>query len=137
MTESQRRARTSHYYANVVFDDRAIGLVLQALRERGLMDNTWIVYTSDHGEMLGDHRLCQKSVFKGALNIPLIVRPPGGTEPWTARGLTDHLDISTTLLDVADATPLEANHGVSLLSKIEAGPDLTMRNRARTWFSAK
>ena len=39
----------------------AIGIVLRSLEEKGLMDNTWIVYTSDHGEMLGDHLLCQKS----------------------------------------------------------------------------
>ena len=61
--------------------------------------------------------------YEGTLNIPLIVRPPGGTELWTARGLTDHLDISTTLLDMADAARLETKHGVSLLPKIKAGPD--------------
>ena len=122
MTESQSRTMTSHYYAKVAFDDHAIGIVLRTLREMGLMDITWIVYTSDHGEMLGDHWLCQKSTFyEGALNVPSIVRPPGGTEPWIARGLTDHYDISTTLLDVADAPRLETDHGVSLLSKIEAG----------------
>ena len=80
MTESQGRTLTSHYYAKVAFDDDAIGTVLQSLEEKGLLDNTWIVYTSDHGEMLGDHRFCQKTLFyEGALNIPLIARPPGGT----------------------------------------------------------
>ncbi len=124
MTESQSRTMTSHYYAKVAFDDHAIGIVLRSLEEKGLMDNTWIVYTSDHGEMLGDHLLCQKSLFyEGALRIPLIVRPPGGTQPWTAHGLTDHHDISTTLLDAANAAPLETSHGVSLVPKIEAGAD--------------
>ena len=124
MTESWSRTLTSHYYAKVAFDDHAIGIVLQSLRERGLMDNTWIVYTSDHGEMLGDHRFCQKSVFyEGALNVPLIVRPPGGTGPWAAGGMTDHFDISATLLDVADAARLDVERGVSLLPKIEAGSD--------------
>ena len=122
MTESQSRTLTTHYYAKVAFGDYVIGIVLQALKEMGLMDSTWIVYTSDHGEMLGDHRFCQKSMFyEGALNIPLIVRPPGGTEPWIAGGLTDHYDISTTLLDVANAARLETDHGISLLPKIEAG----------------
>ena len=126
MTESQSRTLTSHYYAKVAFDDQAIGIVLRSLEEKGLMDNTWIVYTSDHGEMLGDHRFCQKSVFyEGALNIPLIVRPPGGTKPWTMRGLTDHFDISATLLDIADAARLEVDRGLSLLPKIQAGADST------------
>ena len=122
MTASQCRMMTSHYYAKVAFDDHAVGNVVQALREKELMDNTWIVYTSDHGEMLGDHRLCQKAVFyEAALNVPLIIRPPGGTEPWNAGGLTDHYDIANTLLDAADALPLETDHGVSLIPKIEAG----------------
>ena len=124
MTESQSRIMTSHYYAKVAFDDDAIGHVVQALTEKDLMDNTWIVYTSDHGEMLGDHRLCQKVVFyEGALNIPLIIRPPGGTERWVANGLTDHYDIVDTLLDAANGTPLEDDHGVSLIAKIDAGQD--------------
>ena len=124
MTESQSRTLTSHYYAKIAFDDDAIGVVLQALEEKGLMDNTWVVYTSDHGEMLGDHRFCQKSVFyEGALNVPLIVRPPIGSEPWTARGLTDHFDISATLLDVANARHPGADYGISLLSKVESGLD--------------
>ena len=125
MTESQCRIMTSHYYAKVAFDDDAIGRVVQALTVNGLMDNTWIVYTSDHGEMLGDHRLCQKVVFyEGALSIPLIIRPPGGTEPWVASGLTDHYDIVDTLLDAANGAPLETDHGSSLIPKIKAGQDV-------------
>ena len=124
LTEPQSQTFTSHYYAKVAFDDHAIGAVLRALRETGRMDDTWIVYTSDHGEMLGDHRFSQKSVFyEGALNIPLIVRPPCGTGPWTARDLTDHQDICSTLLDAAGADPLEVDHGISLRPKIEAGPN--------------
>ena len=122
MTESQSRTFTSHYYAKVAFDDHAIGVVIRALQERGLMDSTWIVYTSDHGEMLGDHLFSQKSVFyEGALKIPLIVRPPGGTQSWTAHGSTDHYDICSTLLDAAGADRSEFDRGHSLLPKIEAG----------------
>ena len=124
MTESQGQTLTSHYYAKVAFDDHAIGIVLQSLEEKGLLDNTWIVYTSDHGEMLGDHRFCQKSVFyEGALNVPLIVRPPGGTDSWTAHGLTDHYDVCSTLLDAAGADHLEVDRGLSLVPKIETGSD--------------
>ena len=132
MSESQSRTFTSHYYAKVAFDDYAIGTVLQALRETSLMDNTWIVYTSDHGEMLGDHLFAQKSVFyEGALNVPLIVRPPGGTEPWSVHGLTDHYDICSTLLEAASADQLEIDHGLSLLPKVNAGPDATDAQRGK------
>lgn len=124
MTESQDRVMRSYYYAKVSLLDHGIGLVMQALQKRGLMDNTWIIYTSDHGEMLGDHRLQQKAVFyEGALNVPLIVRPPGGTRRWKADGLTDHIDVSATLLEAAGAKPLEDSPGNSLVPKILAGPD--------------
>ncbi len=132
MTEFQSRTLTSHYYAKVAFDDDAVGIVLRSLEEKGLMDDTWIVYTSDHGEMLGDHRFCQKSVFyEGALNIPLIARPPGGTKPWAAHDLTDHHDVCSTLLDAAGADPLEVDHGLSLRPRIEAGPDANDAERGK------
>ena len=126
MTESQSRLMTSHYYAKISFDDDVIGRVIQSLTDQGLMDNTWIIYSSDHGEMLGDHRMVQKVVFyEGALNIPLIIRPPGGTAPWVANGLTDHFDIIDTLLDATGGAPLPNDHGVSLIPKIAAGKDAT------------
>ncbi len=124
MTESQNRVMRAYYYAKVSHVDHGIGVVLKTLEDKGLMDNTWIVYTSDHGEMLGDHRLSHKSVFyEGALNIPLIIRPPKGEKGWKTKGLTDHMDIVESLLDIADAAPMEAGHGASLIPKIKAGPD--------------
>ena len=90
------------------------------------MDNTWIIYTSDHGEMLGDHRLVQKVVFyEGSLNIPLIIRPPGGTSAWIGNGLTDHYDVVHTILSAANAATFEENHGSSLIPKIEAGESVS------------
>ena len=107
MTECQNRLMRTYYYAKVSHVDYAVGLVLRALEERELMDNTWIIYSSDHGELLGDHRINQKNVFyEGALNIPLIIRPPKGTQAWAADGLTDHFDICASLLDAAGARPL-------------------------------
>jgi len=124
MSESQSRLMKSHYYAKIAYDDEIIGQVIQSLIDQGLMDNTWIIYTSDHGEMLGDHRLVQKVVFyEGAQNIPIIIRPPGGTDPWVVNGLADHYDIVSTILDVANGAPLENDHGVSLAPKIQAGKD--------------
>lgn len=124
MSESQSRLMKSHYYAKIAYDDEIIGQVIQSLIDQGLMDNTWIIYTSDHGEMLGDHRLVQKVVFyEGAQNIPIIIRPPGGTDPWVVNGLADHYDIVSTILDVANAAPLENDHGVSLAPTIQAGKD--------------
>jgi len=124
MTESHNRVMRTYYYGKVTLIDEGIGLVLKALEERGLMDNTWILYTSDHGEMLGDHRLSGKMVFyESALNIPCLIRPPGGMKGWQSRALTDLIDIAVTLVDIAGARPLEGSDGRSLVPQVIAGPD--------------
>lgn len=65
------------YYGLVTFLDEQIGIVLQALREAGFAENTRIIYTSDHGEMLGEHGLWWKSVmYESSVAVPLIVAGP-------------------------------------------------------------
>jgi len=124
MSDAQNRVMKTYYYGKVTLIDDCIGRILNALEGKGRMGNTWIVFSSDHGEMLGDHGLIAKKVFyEGALNIPCIVRPPGGTEGWQSNGLTDHLDIGATLLDAAGAAPYEESDGQSLLPLAAAGPD--------------
>lgn len=121
MTEIHARMMVSHYYAKVTLIDHGVGLVLDALADKGILDNTWVIYTSDHGEMLGDHRLKQKKVFyEGAARIPLIVRPPGGASGWCSSRLADHLDICATLLDVAGAEPVVESGGRSIAPMVEA-----------------
>ena len=122
MTEIHARVMVSHYYAKVTLIDDGVGMVLDALTDKGILDDTWVIFTSDHGEMLGDHRLKQKKVFyEGAAHIPLIVRPPGGTPPVHANGLADHVDICATLLEVAGAQPIAGSFGRSFAATIEAG----------------
>jgi arylsulfatase len=124
MTREQKQVMRTHYYGKVTLIDDGIGLILKALEERGMLDNTWIIYTSDHGEMLGDHYMCHKIVFyEGALRVPLITRPPGGIEGWKSNALTDHLDVAASLLDIAGAETLEGSDGHSLAKKCEGGPD--------------
>ena len=122
MTESQNRVMKTYYYGKVSLIDDGIGLVLDALNDMGHMDNTWIVYSADHGEMLGDHGLIAKKVFyEGAVKVPCVVRPPGGTAGWVSRGLTDHLDIAATFLDAAGAETIDGSPGRSLVPVVEAG----------------
>ena len=125
MTKSQERLMRAYYYAKVTHIDKAIEMVLKALEEKGVMDNTWIIYSSDHGEMLGDHRCRHKSVFyEGALNIPLCIRPPGGTDGWQSRALTDQLDLVETMTEIAGAETLEGGeYRSSLVDKVLNGPN--------------
>jgi len=59
--------------------------------------------------------------YEGALHVPLIVVPPGGTVGWQARGLTDHLDVAATLLEAADAEGLPDSAGRSLIPAVMGG----------------
>ena len=124
MTESHNRVMRTYYYGKVTLIDTGIGLILKALEDRGLMDNTWIIYTSDHGEMLGDHRLSHKEVFyEGALKIPCIIRPPKGVKGWKSKALTDQIDVAATILDIAGAEPFKRSDGRSLVQNVRATPD--------------
>lgn len=82
------RQRIAYYYANLAQLDDCIGQVLRALRELGLEKDTILLYTADHGEMLGEHGLWQKFVFyEASVGVPLIFRVPGLT-PENARCAT-------------------------------------------------
>ena len=123
MTLSQHRKLRQIYFANQLMIDHAIGRILHALHECGIDHNTWILFCSDHGEMLGDHYLMYKIVFyESSTKVPLIIRPPSYGAGWISNALTDHLDLTTTLLDLAGLSPMSANHGTSLLPKVKAGP---------------
>jgi choline-sulfatase len=78
---AQARQRIAMYYANLAQMDDAMGKVLAALRELDLEKDTVVVYTSDHGEMLGDHGLWAKFEFyEPSCGVPLMVRAPGVTK---------------------------------------------------------
>ncbi|MDX2381872.1 MAG: sulfatase-like hydrolase/transferase [Acidimicrobiia bacterium] len=111
------------YYAAVTIIDQAIGRVVGALERTGRLDNTWVIYTSDHGEMLGDHQLLFKCVFYDAsVRVPLIVRPPSGTEGQTVDALVEHIDVAATIRDIAGAPAPPSSEARSFLGYF-AGDD--------------
>ncbi len=92
--------------------DDAVGRIVAALDARGFLDNTWIIYTSDHGEMGGNHGMMSKCVlYDPAVRVPLIVRPPGGCAPRVVDGLVEHLDVPATVRDIAAAPALPRARG--------------------------
>jgi arylsulfatase A-like enzyme len=90
------------YCAKTSLCDAAVGEVLRALGTRDRLDDTLVIYTSDHGEMLGAHNLIGKVVFfEQAIRLPMLVRPPGGSAPWATDAMVDTRDLVATLLDAA------------------------------------
>lgn len=116
------------YYACITHLDHQIGRLIQALAEDQLMDNTIILFTSDHGEELGDHHLFRKSrPYEGSCHIPLFISDPAGllSAPagQTCHSVVELRDIMPTLLDIAGASVPEEADGQSLLPLIRQPGD--------------
>jgi choline-sulfatase len=96
------------YYACLDYADHCVGMLLDGLSSRGLDDETLVVYTSDHGEMLGAHGLQGKfCMFDQSVKVPLIFRRPQHVPAGvTCDGLTQLLDLYPTLAELTDTLPL-------------------------------
>ena len=89
--------------------DDQVGKLLSILRKRGMLDNTLIVFTSDHGDMLGDHYLIQKGVpWRQAIMVPLAISLPGIAERGAIDALVELTDVTATILDYAGLDPVAA-----------------------------
>lgn len=118
LSDDYLRQATRAYYSMVSGIDEGIGKIVRRLEDRGQLDNTWIVYSADHGEMLGDHGLMAKGNFyRSSVQVPAIVRPPRPTAAAgsTYRGLCESTDLVATMLDAAGALPPPDARGLSLL----------------------
>ncbi len=101
--EHLRKAHKAGYHGNLGFADHCIGYMMDQLQKKGLLENTIVVYTSDHGEMDGEHGLFQKfCLFDPSVKVPLIVSFPG-TVPEGVRtdALTEYIGLYPTLCELA------------------------------------
>ncbi len=111
------------YYAMITQVDYSLGRLFGCLRENGLLRNTWVLFTSDHGEMLGDHHMAQKSLFfEGSAHVPLIIMPPAGRGLPVGKRvdtLAEMADLYPTILEIAGVRPPRQTSGRSLLGPLE------------------
>jgi choline-sulfatase len=104
-TEADVTIARRQYCAKIELIDQQIGLILSALEEQGLADNTIVVFSSDHGEQAGDHGLYQKHVaYESSLRVPLIVAGPG-IKPGSSDALVELSDLNPTMVELAGLEP--------------------------------
>ncbi|MDE0822007.1 MAG: sulfatase-like hydrolase/transferase, partial [Opitutales bacterium] len=121
LTEKERRDQRIHYLANVTMIDDKVGEIMDALEHKGKLDNTVIIFTSDHGDCLTDHGHSQKwTMYDQVTRVPMIARCPGR---FPAGGRTDALvqlmDVGPAILELAGAKSPDNLEAESLLPALE------------------
>ena len=100
-TEDNKKKIRAHYAGLVKQIDYEVGEIISTLREKKLLDNTIIVFATDHGDYLGDHNLIGKaSFYESAWHIPLLVRLPGKDGGISCNELVEVKDITATLISL-------------------------------------
>jgi arylsulfatase A-like enzyme len=100
-SEADWRRMVAHYWGLCSLVDTHVGAILDTLEDCALQDHTIVVFTSDHGDMMGSHRLIAKCVqFEEAVRVPFLLRLPGQTRGMHVKNPTSQIDIVPTLLDL-------------------------------------
>ncbi|MEM9230569.1 MAG: sulfatase-like hydrolase/transferase [Pseudomonadota bacterium] len=121
-TDNQLREIIANTYGQIAFIDAQVGRILDTLQNHGLLENTIIVYTSDHGDWLGDHGLILKGPmpYEGLLRVPFLMSGPGVPEEQVSNEPISTLDLAATFCDYAGVEPGLSQHGQSLRPVIES-----------------
>jgi arylsulfatase A-like enzyme len=101
MSETTLRLAIAHTYGSVAMIDDCISRVLRTLEDQRLTDDTFVIFTSDHGEFLGDHGLLRKGPppYRQLLHVPLLFAGPG-IDAISVQALTSHVDLKATILEL-------------------------------------
>lgn len=114
-----------HYYANITFIDEQIGQVIAALKKKGMYDNAVICFTSDHGDMLGDHYHWRKTYpYEGSVHVPYIIKWPSEMYKTISKGAkieqpVELRDFLPTFIELAGGTVPPGMDGMSLLKLVK------------------
>ena len=114
------------YYAEITLADEQFGRIVDHLENTNQLNNTLIVFHSDHGEMLGDHGLLYKGCrfFEGLVHVPMIVAGPGLQQDLRSDALVELVDIAPTLLDAANINIPASMQGTSLVPLLSGDADI-------------
>lgn len=126
MTDADWQFTSAAYWATITWLDSESGRIIDVLKDEGAYEDTIIIVTADHGDMLGGHGLATKGIgtaYEEVYNIPLIVKAPGMRGGEDATHKTSLVDIGPTLLDLCDLDPMEDCHGRSLRPVLDGTAD--------------
>jgi arylsulfatase A-like enzyme len=127
-TAEQFRQMAAAEYGMISMIDDGIGAVLDSLERTGQSARTFVIFTSDHGDVFGDHGLMLKGAmhYEGCVRVPLTIAGPG-IEPASSRSLASSLDLAQTTLELAGVPAHHGMQGVSLVPLL-ANPGAKVRD---------
>ncbi len=125
LTEERLSSAMAHYAGMITLIDDFVGRFVEILRARGSLEDTVIIYTSDHGEMMGDHGMFQKSLYyEQSLRIPLIIAGPVVRTRGETKALVQLSDLAPTMLEIAGVDVQPGMQSRSLLPMLSGGSDV-------------
>jgi arylsulfatase A-like enzyme len=136
LTRAEIRRMRALYAGEATMVDRWVGFLLQAVEDMGLLEDTLIVFTTDHGFLLGEHGLITKAgvMYEEIVHIPLLLRLPAQRRGARVSAYVQPADLMPTLLELAGAPDPGTMHGKSLLplltGKAKANRDFAVSSSA-------
>lgn len=129
MSTEQEQKAVAGYYAAVSYMDAQVGKVLNTLKEEGLEENTIVIFTSDHGFHLGEHRFWMKvSLHEESARVPMIIKVPG-KKPAICHSFTELIDLYPTVAELAGLDYSKHLQGKSLVKTLD-DPSCEVRDQA-------
>jgi len=129
MNTEQEKKAIAAYYASVSYMDAQVGKVLKTLKEEGLEDNTIVIFTSDHGFHLGEHRFWMKvSLHEESVKVPFIIKVPG-KKPAIRHSFAELIDLYPTVAELAGLEYSKNLQGRSLVKTLD-DPNYQVRDMA-------
>lgn len=123
------------YFGLVTLADECIGRVIKSLKERGFWDDALVIFTMDHGEALGSHRMLEKmTMYEESAHVPLFIKPPGGVLSGRRKQMVGHVDIAPTICDYTRIPEMRGMWGSSLKGIVE-NPGVSWRDATFAEFN--
>lgn len=134
-TEAGWRGLMARYWGNVTLVDRSVARILAALDDSGKADDTVVIFTSDHGELMGDHGILGKTLmYEESIKVPLLLRAPMlGVGHRRIGGRFSHIDLVPTLLDLLGIEAPDHLQGQSRMPVLRGRSDLAANDVFVEW----
>ena len=128
-TEQQRHRQRAYYLANVTMIDEKVGQIIESLERKGYLDDSIIIFTSDHGDCLSDHGQSQKwTMYEQITRVPMIIWAPGRFgDARVVDALIQQMDLGPTILQWAGLDPPPDWEAISLNDALHGNADFAPR----------